>query len=214
MSLTNTTLSAAATASDTQLSLTSTTGYPAVGLILSGQGQPIQIDNEYMYLVTVLASGSIKVRGRGSEGSLAAAHDILAPISLGASGADFPNLGAGFASQKPAFVDDRVTIGQNAGTLVIPDKHTTYVITKATAATMTLTAPTVAQNGLRLTFTSQTAASHVLTATTLMNNGLTGSPWTTATFAAFIGAGFTLIANAGTWNVLASPVSGSTVVLT
>jgi hypothetical protein len=214
VALVNTTLLAACSASDTQLSLTSTTSYPAVGLILPGQGQPIQIDGEYMYLVSVLASGSIKVRGRGSEGSLAVAHDLLAPVSLGATGADFPPYGAGFPSQRPPALDDRVTIGQNAGTLVIPDKHTTYVITKASAATMTLTAPTVAQNGLRLTFTSQTAAAHVLTATALMNNGLTGSPWTTATFAAFIGAGFTLLANAGTWNVLAAPVTGSTVVLT
>jgi len=74
--------------------------------------------------------------------------------------------------------------------------------------------PTIAQNGLKLIFTSQTAAAHVITSTAGINNGLTGSPWTTATFAAFIGAGFSLVANNGTWNVLAAPVTGSTVVLT
>ena len=48
----------------------------------------------------------------------------------------------------------RVTIGQNAGTITLPDSDTEYVITKAGVATMTLPAPTVAQNGLRLTFTN------------------------------------------------------------
>src|SRR5213076_2171669 len=115
----------------------------------------------------------------------AVAHDILAPVSLGATGADFPNLGPGAQSQRPPYQNKRVTIGQNAGTITLPDSDTEYVITKAGVATMTLPAPTVAQNGLRLTFTNQTANAHVLTATSLLNNGLTGSPFTTATFAAF-----------------------------
>ncbi|SRR5712691_6310367 len=214
MALTNTTLSVACTASDTQLSLTSTSGYPAVGLLLSGMGQPMQIDGEYMYLVTVLASGSIKVRSRGCEGSLAVAHDILAPVSLGANGADFPNIAAGSPTQRPPAVEDYKVFGASFGTLTLPDKNTTYVLTKAGVATGTIPAPTVAQNGLRLTFSNQTANAHVITATALLNNGLTGSPFTTATMAAFAGAGFTIVANAGLWNVLASPVTGSTTVLT
>jgi hypothetical protein len=217
MALTNTTLAAACTASDTLLTLTSTAGagFPAVGALLSGMGQPMQIDGEVCYLVSTVAAGVVKVRSRGAEGTEARAHDLLAPVSTSPTGADFPVVPTGTVSQRPPQVDDMVTIGQNTAIITLPGKNTVFVITKATAlASTTLPVPTVAQNGLRLTFTSQTAAAHVITSTTGFNNGLTGSPWTTATFAAFIGAGFSVVANNGTWNVTAAPVTGSTVVLT
>jgi hypothetical protein len=214
MALVNTTLSAAITANDTIIPLTSTTSFPAVGVV-AGNGQPVQIDGEIMYHVMTIAAGSIKVRMRGAEGTEARAHDLLAPVSTSASGADFPNPGVATSGQRSPQVDNLVTIGQNTALLTLPDKNTEYVITKATAlASTVLPAPTVAQNGLKLIFTSQTAAAHVITATALLNNGLTGSPWTTATFAAFAGAGFSVVANNGLWNVLAAPVTGSTVVLT
>jgi hypothetical protein len=214
MALVNTTLAGAIGPSDTLISLTSGTGWPAVGAFNNGYGLPVQIDGEVMFLVSMVSTTSARVRGRGSEGTQAMAHDVLAPVSIGASGADFPIVPVGTSGQRPPQVDNLLAIGQNAGTLTLPDKNTEYVITKATAATMTLPAPTVPQNGLKLIFTSQTAAAHVLTATALLNNGLTGSPFTTATFAAFPGASLSLVANNGLWNVLASPVTGSTVVLT
>lgn len=215
MALVNTTTSAAITATDTTIPLTSTTNFPAVGATPTGMGQPVQIDGEMMYHVSTVASGIIKVRNRGAEGTQAVPHDLLAAVTTSATASDFPAVPVGTVNQRPPQIDDMQTIGQNTALLTIPGKNTTFVITKATAlATTVLPAPTVAQNGLRLTFTSQTAAAHVITATALLNNGLTGSPFTTATFAAFAGAGFTLVANAGLWNVLASPVTGSTVVLT
>jgi hypothetical protein len=216
MALSNTTLSAAMLINDTTMAVTSGTGFPGVGVYPNGgYGQACQVDGEMLFVVTALTSTLMKIRERGAGGTAAAAHDILAPVSTSANHVDFAAWPIGTAAQRPPQVDDMITIGQTpAATLVLPTKNTTYVITKATAATWTLPAPTVAQNGLRLTFTSQTAAVHVMTATALLNNGLTGSPWTTATFAAFAGAGTTLVANNGLWNVIASPVTGSTVVLT
>jgi hypothetical protein len=74
------------------------------------------------------------------------------------------------------------------------------VITKGSIATMTLAAPTAAQAGTVLIITSTTAFAHVVTATSLIGDGVTGSPHTTATFAAFIGATITLIAENLIWN--------------
>lgn len=80
-----------------------------------------------------------------------------------------------------------------------------YVITKAgTLAALTLAAPTAAQNGQQMIFTSRTAFAHTITATGLINNGTTGSPHNLATFAAFAGASLTLVADNLLWNVLSS----------
>ena len=196
MALTRTTLAAACTASDTTLSVTSTTGFPAVGTVAGNQ--PMQIDGEMMFAVGVPASGIVKVRGRGSEGTLAVAHDILADIETSSNPADFPAVPIGAVSPRPPYVDDVITIGQN-GAIACPNKNTTYLINKATAlASSTLAQPTTAQNGLRLTFTSMTAAAHVITS--VMEDGTTGGS-TTATYAAFIGATMVLKAANAIWNV-------------
>jgi hypothetical protein len=78
----------------------------------------------------------------------------------------------------------------------------TVKITKGSAAALTLAAPTAAQEGTFLTITSQTAFAHVVTATSLLGDGVSGSPHTTATFAAFIGATITLEAINLIWNVV------------
>jgi hypothetical protein len=82
-----------------------------------------------------------------------------------------------------------------------------FAITKATAAAITLVAPGKDQDGLVITFTSLTAAAHVITATGLLNDAVTGGPHGTVTFAAFAGAGLTLMAQNGLFNVMASVVA-------
>jgi hypothetical protein len=67
-----------------------------------------------------------------------------------------------------------------------------------------LVAPSKAQDGLVVTFTSLTAAAHVITATTLLGDAVSGSPHTTATFAAFIGTTLTLQAQNGIYNLVAN----------
>lgn len=76
------------------------------------------------------------------------------------------------------------------------------VLTKGSAAAVSLAAPTLAQLGTRLTIYAGSAFAHVLTATALIDDGVTGGSKTTATFAAFVGASLTLIAaQAGKWGV-------------
>lgn len=202
--LTNTTLAADAAASDTILKLTSTSGYPAAGNIIGNNNNLMQINGEQMYFVELIASGTVRVRNRGSNGTLAVAHDILSSVSMGAP-ADFPADPAGASNPRPPYVDEIVHYGED-GAIAVPNKNSTILLNKATAGAFTLAAPTLGQNGVKLTIINETAAAHVITATTLLADAVSGSPHTTATFAAFKGASLTLEAANGLWNVVAAVV--------
>ena len=76
------------------------------------------------------------------------------------------------------------------------------VVTKGSAAALTLAAPTAAQNGLTLTVTSATAFAHTLTATGLIEDGVTGGAKNAGTFAAFAGATIVLMAYNLKWHTV------------
>lgn len=79
----------------------------------------------------------------------------------------------------------------------------TYVITKAGVLADTLAAPTATtDDGIEITVTSNTANAHTITATGLLQTGTASV--NVATFAAFAGAGLTLMAYQGKWNVICS----------
>jgi hypothetical protein len=203
MALTTTSLAVACGASDTMLAITSTSsGFPAVGTV--AENQLMTIDGESMFVTGVPSAGYVIVRGRGSDGTAAVAHDILAPVNTSSNVADFPAVAVGATTLRPLQTDDMVTVGQN-GAIAVPLKNTTVLLTKGSAlSSTTLAAPSKAQNGLKLTITSQTAYAHVITATTLLADAVSGSPHTTATYAAYIGASITLVADNGLWNIVAA----------
>lgn len=83
------------------------------------------------------------------------------------------------------------------------DPHTAaaYVITKGSAAALTLAAPTVTTDDfIQIVITSNSAFAHVITATGLLQTG--AATVNTATTSAFAGASLTLIAYQGKWNVV------------
>jgi len=85
------------------------------------------------------------------------------------------------------------------------DPHTAanYVITKAGVLADTLAAPTATtDDGKVILVTSNTANAHTITATGLLQTG--SASVNVATFAANAGAGLTLMAYQGKWNVLGS----------
>lgn len=89
----------------------------------------------------------------------------------------------------------------SASGAINPHAAALYVITKAGVAALTLAAPTSgADDGKIIIFTSTTANAHTLTATGLLNTG--GLSVNVATFAADAGAGLTLMAYQGKYNVL------------
>lgn len=204
MALTRTSLTAAIGPSDLTLGVTSTTGFPTVGAI--GLRQMMQVDDEYMLIEVVPVANTVKVLQRGYNGTAGTAHDILAPVATSSVYGDFANIPTGADVPRPPDVDDVQSVGQN-GIIPVPVRNTTYVLTKATAlSATTLGAPGKDQDGLRLTFVNQTAAAHVITATSLLADGVTGSPHTTATFGAFIGASLVLVADNGLWAVVSQVV--------
>ena len=86
---------------------------------------------------------------------------------------------------------------------VPPHVSHTYAITKAGVAALTLAAPTATtDDGLEVCLTSNTANAHTLTATGLLQTG--SASVNLATFAASAGAGLTLMAYQGKWNVICS----------
>lgn len=202
MAITSTTLSAAITAGQTRLPITSTaTGFPAVGSF--GQRQRMTIDGEDMLIVGVPFAGAVDVIMRGYNGSPAKAHDVLSNVFTSANDQDFAALGAGQIVSRPPFVDDIVTVGIDQ-TISVPLKNTTYLLNKATALAVTLTSGTAAQMGIRMTFINQSAQAHVLTYTPGFNANLTSSDL--ATFTAIVGAALLIEVSAtGLLTALANP---------
>ena len=195
MALTNTTLAAACGVSDTTIRVTAATGF--------ADKQIIRVDAELLAQAGTPSTTSptvIPVR-RGLDGTAAAAHGILANVATGLA-SDFPAPPPGqIVALAPG--DGRRTLGVDTtlATADFPAGPTTIVLTKATAAAITLGAPSKAQDGLRITFLSATAAAHTVTYAT----GFYGDAGSSdiATFAAKVGASMTLEANGGAWGVIA-----------
>jgi hypothetical protein len=202
MAIAQTTTTAAVGLSDLTIPVTSSTGFVA--------GNIVRLDSEISYVVSVPSTTSVVVRNRGSEGSTAATHQALTNIITGLP-SDFPVFGAVAVSQLPAWDSDILTIGVNTAIIPVPVRDTIYIVTKATAlSATTLAAPSTAANGRRITFTSTAAVAHVITTAAIFNNGITGGPWSTATFAAFVGAGFSAVAVNGLWMITALPIAAAT----
>lgn len=107
---------------------------------------------------------------------------------------------------------DSAVTGLTAVTVYTADGAVTvsnglHVISKTSAAAMTLAAPTAAQNGLVLTITAGTAFAHVITATNLLQDGVTGGPKDKTTLGAFVGSSITLVAYNQFWHVVSINVA-------
>lgn len=209
MAITQTVLSADLGANDTTMVVSSGSGFPSVGTVAS-PGYLVRIDNEYMLAVGQPVSGTVKIALRGYDGTAAVAHDTLAKVLVSSAPSDFAGSAPGSSVELPPFTPVQSTIGENvtftsAQILGYANQPQNFAITKASAATITIVAPSKAQDGLTLTFTSLTAAAHVVTGTSLLANAGAASPYTTATMAnATIGGGLVLQAQNGVWNVISA----------
>lgn len=208
MAITQTTLSADLSATATTMTVASGTGFPTAGAT-TPQAYPVRIDKEFMLAVLQPVSGTIKLAQRGYNGTAAAAHDVLAKVEVSASPSDFADPAPGNSVSLSPYLPSMETVGESrtwtsAEIAAYGNQPQNFAITKATAAAIVLVAPSKAQDGLTLVFTSLTAAAHVITATSLLADAVSGSPHTTGTFAAFIGASITLQAQNGVYNVISS----------
>ncbi len=202
MALARTTLSAAITANQLTFGVVSTAvgGFPPVGAAPLSY-QPLVIDDEVMFLVSVPATNVVTVRMRGSDGTEATVHDLGSSVVTSATPIDFPLLQPGMITLRAPSDPDIVTYGQSGAILVPIEAITIAFLAGSAALAMTLGAPSLALNGIVLKVSSQSAFAHVVTATGLYDTGGSASPYTTATFPAFAGASMELIAQNGLWNV-------------
>ena len=188
MATTNTTLSGAIDQNATMVTLTAFSNPSAGGI---GPKTWVKVDGETMLVTSTLLAPTLQVV-RGYDGTLATSHNTLAPIAYGLA---------------PDFVTTNllpnVTSYSVSGAIAVPqlaaNREVFIVLNKAGVAAMTLAAPAADQNGLILTITSNTAQAHTVTATGLFQDGSTTTD--VATFAAHPGAGFTVQAVNGKWNV-------------
>lgn len=190
MALVSTTITSDLTATGLKAVVTSATGFAA--------GQIAKIDGEYMR-ITAVNGTTLSLAMRGYNGTAAKAHDLLSTITTTADNSDWTALQDGASTDRPPFVDDVISVGEN-GAIACPTRDTTIVLTKATAlASTTLADPPKDRDGLTLSITSATDAAHVITGN--FADGTTGAH-TTLTCAAFNGASCLLKAQQGLWNVI------------
>jgi hypothetical protein len=93
-------------------------------------------------------------------------------------------------------LNEAVTLVTADGAIAIPTVNTTYIITKAGVAAMTIVAPAAGDNGVRLTFISATANAHTLD---MASTGLNEGSADIGTFGGAKGDGVTLIAYNQHW---------------
>lgn len=185
MAITTTTLGVALNATDLVFMPTATTGATVDGYA--------KIDDEWM-VVSKIPTGSIEVRQRGALGTIATAHNVLAPVLFClVTDIASPAAGAGFGiTYAPRAV---VSYGAN-GAIALPTTDTLALITKGSAAAMTLADPAGVPDGTMLTIASTTAYAHTVTLTT----GYLGSAASSVlTFVNTIGGSITLVAYKGLW---------------
>jgi hypothetical protein len=202
------TLSAALPKDAISLTVADATGFPPVGV--SGiQNFRARIDGEWMLVDGQPVAKTIVVKRRGDQGTAAVGHDTGASIVFSGSIYDNLVIAPGATGNPPSGAPVTRTIG---GDLALTSEavgaiggNTAFLLHKLTPAAISLAKPNFAQNGLTLTFTSAAAVAHVITSTGGgYGTGITGSPASTATFGAFVGASFTVVAAGGIWNVMSN----------
>lgn len=207
MAITATALSADLSATGLTMKVASGTGFPTAGGPPSAPGYMVRVNREKMLAVSQPVAGVIKLAMRGYDGTFAQAHDILSPVEVSALGSDFANPFPGNTVALPPYTPGMHTIGETPRVITADEvaawgnQAQVFQLIYAGATAVSLAAPSQAQDGLLVTFTSLVAQAHVITATGLLGDGASGSPEDLATFDAYIGATVVLMAQNGIWNV-------------
>lgn len=184
-----TTISADITASGLNIPVTSATGITV--------GMQARINNERIGAVMEIAGTTIRVRGRGFSATNAQAHKSSSAIIFG-DPADFPSPVIGDNFPIPQWRDRAFYVADGAIALPVGNRDLDVIITKASAAAMTLAVPTSAQDGVRLTIIGLTDFAHVVTLATAAPDGTSGGS-TIFTSPAFGGQSIMFYALKGVW---------------
>lgn len=201
MALAVTSLNGAVTQGATQMRLTAFTNPSAGGI---GPNTWAMVDGEFVQVESALLSPVLGVV-RGINGSLAVAHNTLAPVVYGLT-TDFSQLAVqGSDSIKVA----PVATYSVDGAVSIPLVDQTIYITKAGVCALTLNGTLAADLTVTVKFISLTANAHTITYTAGFYGNTTTSD--VATFPATVGATFTIQAKNGLWVPVATADDGVTI---
>lgn len=197
MALTVTSLNGAVTQNATQFTLTAFTN-PSLGPI--GPKTWALVDAEWVQIESALLSPTVGVV-RGLNGSLATAHNTLAPVVYGLT-SDFTSFAVQGADTLA--VASAATYSVN-GAITVPIVDQDIYLTKAGVAAMTLASPAKDQTNTVRVF-AMTANAHTITYTPGFYGNTTSSD--VATAPGTIGAVFTFVAKNGLWNAVATADDG------
>ena len=114
-----------------------------------------------------------------------------------------PTVGAG--RDPLSTIKQKVTTLDDDGAITI--ESGVVVLTKGSAAAMTIAAPSAAQDGTTITIVAGSSFAHVITGTNLFWAGETGGPFNKITTAAFKGSSATIVAVGGLWMVVSDQIA-------
>lgn len=212
MSITATTLSGAAGATDTTINVTSATGITAPNNQTGSGITLLLVDQEYMWVVSVSGTAIGVLRGQG--GTQARSHLNKAVVQIG--------LPTDFRKNQEIYLDTSAIVQTFNGSVrpafilsgsadaIDPTLPAFYLIKTAGVDAMTIATPTAASEGNIIDIWSDTANTHTLTAASACLE--VGAAKTVATFPAAKGAGLTLRVTNLTYTVITDGAHGTNAV--
>jgi hypothetical protein len=195
MALAVTSLNGGITQNAVLVTLTAFTN-PSTGGI--GPRTILVVDGEHMLVTDTTLAPTLQV-ARGVDGTVANAHNTLAPVVYGLTTLFGQTVGP------QALPVSSISV---SGTFVNPTVDQTVYINKAGVCAITLTDPT-ADSVVTVKFISLTANAHTITYATGFYDNTTTSD--VATFAATAGATLTIQAIGGKWRPIATADDGVTI---
>lgn len=211
MSIANTTLSAAMTATQTTLTVASTTNITNPNFQTAAGITYLLIDQEYMQVTAVNTTTLTVTVARGQWGTAEAAH-VNGALVVSGIPTDFSQLSDNFAQKVQ-------TVQQVEGNLIWPAVNLSgstdavpvasggfYVVKTAGVDAMTIATPTASMEGFLFYISSDTANAHTLTAASAcFSNGTAAT--TVITFKAFKGSNVLFRVCNLTYHVISSNVT-------
>lgn len=207
MAFTTTTLSAAMALTDTQIKVTSATGFAA--------NQYVKIDEEFMKIVNSYVSGTTIPVLRGQNGSVAIAHATATNVVTDAisqtASSDWGNPNSTVVTAYALSARRRKVVSYGAAgaiTLPLAGEDLIAVINGTSALAMTIAAPTTDIDGSILYVAGNGAANHTIQFT----GGLSGSGTSYDVITVNSTAPIVVMAMAinGLWNsMVATPMAGT-----
>lgn len=190
MSLTKTTLTADISAEALNLVVGSASGAVV--------GQPFKIGDEFVRLIQAIDGLNLTVLGRGAYGTKASRHEATSPVTFcGSTPSDFGSPQTGETSLPLSSQPELIYIDGDQA-IPVPTRDTRVIITKTSAAALTLAAPGAGSDGVQIELVGLTDFAHVVTVAVAFLDGSNGGN-TILTSAAFAGSSARLMANKGVW---------------